>query len=329
MPHRVNEVYATRKFVLAWTTLLRNLIDNNQASVLSLADTDGDTTVTVSTGLTDTDTIRLTTPAAGTVDVDSGTGGAHVDSTGTISLDAAAASNFSTSVGALTLAGVSLDIDATAGAATIDATAGVSIDGGAASNFSTSVGALTLAGVSLDIDASAGAATIDATAGVSIDGGAASNFSTSAGALTLSGTTNTIVTGATFTGGAIVDATPSPLTAANSGTTYSIAQSSAYAITLPPAAAGLNFRFVAIAIGNFAVTIGTDSGDNHLYGSVLDDTGAGTADLTAADADDSINLIANTLAIGDTVELWGIDATHWMVTARTTGNGGITITTVT
>jgi hypothetical protein len=79
----------------------------------------------------DIDTSTLDIDASGNVTIDAG-------SSSGISLDASAASNFTTSAGALTLAGVSLDVDATAGAFNIAATA--------ASTITTSGGALTLDG---------------------------------------------------------------------------------------------------------------------------------------------------------------------------------------
>jgi hypothetical protein len=59
--------------------------------------------------------------AGGGINIDAGTAGITIDCDDAISIDAAAASNFTTTSGALTLAGVSLDIDASAGAIAIDA----------------------------------------------------------------------------------------------------------------------------------------------------------------------------------------------------------------
>ena len=79
----------------------------------------------------DIDTSTLDIDASDEITIDAG-------SSSGISLDASAASNFTTSTGALTLAGVSLDVDATSGAFNIAATA--------ASTVTTSGGALTLDG---------------------------------------------------------------------------------------------------------------------------------------------------------------------------------------
>ena len=79
----------------------------------------------------DIDTSTLDIDASDEITIDAG-------SSSGISLDASAASNFTTSTGALTLAGVSLDVDATGGAFNIAATA--------ASTVTTSGGALTLDG---------------------------------------------------------------------------------------------------------------------------------------------------------------------------------------
>ena len=86
---------------------------------------------------------------------DSDTGAITADSTAGISLDAAAASNFTVAGANLVLnTTTSGDIDLTAaanldldgGSVDIDSTAAISLDAGAASNFTTSDGALTLSG---------------------------------------------------------------------------------------------------------------------------------------------------------------------------------------
>jgi hypothetical protein len=105
---------------------------------------------------------------ATTIDADATT--VNVDATGAISLDAAAASNFTVDDAGLTLettdggggggsvtinaAGATSDVDIDAGYdVTIDAVNSVSIDAGAASNFTTTVGKVTIdgaAGIELD-----------------------------------------------------------------------------------------------------------------------------------------------------------------------------------
>lgn len=103
----------------------------------------------------------------------------NVDSTGSVTLDAGAASNLSTSAGALTLAG--------AGGVTVTSTGGqLSLNGTGQT--------VDLNSAALDIDAS-DAITIDSTAGISLDAGAASNLTTSAGALTLDGAAGVNIAG--------------------------------------------------------------------------------------------------------------------------------------
>lgn len=87
-----------------------------------------------------------------------------VDSTNSISLDAAAASNFTTSAGAIT----------------VDGASGIFIEGNASEIDITTTGAT---------DMNTGTFTLDATSTFSIDGVGASNVTTDSGALTLSTTT--------------------------------------------------------------------------------------------------------------------------------------------
>lgn len=147
-----------------------------------------------------------------------------IDTAGAISLDAAAASNFTTSSGALTLdgnggvniAGNAAEIDVTttgaldmnSGAGTWDSSAGISLDGAAASNFTVTAGDLVLstvtsgeldltsaglmdvnAGANLDIDVT-GTVDILASSTFSIDGTGASNVTADTGDLTVSTTTS-------------------------------------------------------------------------------------------------------------------------------------------
>lgn len=118
--------------------------------------------VTISSGLASADAINITASnAGGGIDVDSGTAGFIVDTTGSISLDAGAATNLTTS-------GAGIDI-------TIDATAGrVIIDGGEAAADAVTIAATDVAG-GIDIDSGTGGVAIDSTAAFSIDGATASN----------------------------------------------------------------------------------------------------------------------------------------------------------
>jgi len=179
-------------------------------------------------GTWDASTLDIT--ATSTVDVtgtvvavDSTAGDITLDAVGGgISLDGAAASNFTTSAGALTLdgnggvniAGNTSEVDITttgavdvnAGIVTVDSTSSISIDAAAASNFTTSVGAVTINGADginiegnsseIDltttgaVDINAGTVEIDSSSTFSIDGVGASNVTTDGGSLTLSTTTS-------------------------------------------------------------------------------------------------------------------------------------------
>jgi hypothetical protein len=125
------------------------------------------------------------TNAAGGVDINAGSGGVDIDSTNSISIDAAAASNFTTSSGTLTL----------------DGSAGVIIEGNANpvdinSGFGTwdasilqltSTGLMDLSsGANIDIDAVT-SITIDSGNGLSLGAGSASDFTTSSGIITVDG----------------------------------------------------------------------------------------------------------------------------------------------
>ena len=106
-------------------------------------------------------TVSGVTDLNGNVDIDNTT--TTIDSSDTISLDAGAASNFTTSAGTLTLSG--------AGGITATSTGGT----------------LTLNGAGQTVDLDGAAINIDASSALSLDAAAASNFSTSDGAITIDG----------------------------------------------------------------------------------------------------------------------------------------------
>lgn len=92
--------------------------------------------------------------------IDSGTGGSAIDSTGAISIDAAAASNFTTSVGDLSL---------------ISSAGSVVITGAQAAADAIDINASNAAG-GIDVDAGTGGIAVDTTGGLSLDAATASNF---------------------------------------------------------------------------------------------------------------------------------------------------------
>ncbi len=130
------------------------------ASLNLLSDVGG---ITLRSGLGSADAINIEANgnAAGGLDVDAGTAGVIVDTTGAISLDSAAASNF-TVTGAFDL--------------TANSTLGsVIITGGEAAVDAIQINASDAAG-GIDINLGTGGITIDTTGAMSFDGAATSNF---------------------------------------------------------------------------------------------------------------------------------------------------------
>ncbi|MBI5369713.1 hypothetical protein HZA85_00775, partial [Candidatus Uhrbacteria bacterium] len=114
-------------------------------------------------GVADAILLDADNSAAGGIDMDAGTGGATLDTTGAFSIDGATASNVTVTGSAasltlsvagggaqsvvLTSAGTganAIDINATAGGFDVDAAGAATIDAAGASNFTTSTGSLTL-----------------------------------------------------------------------------------------------------------------------------------------------------------------------------------------
>jgi hypothetical protein len=140
---------------------------------------------------------------------------------------------------------------------------------------------------------------------------------------TLTAATLTSTAGLTNTNGMVTKSSSAAaitlarvLTILDSGGVFSVAKTSAYAITLPTPAQGLRFKFMVLDTGSFAVTI--SSGGAHLNGIVSVNsvnvvmTGT-TLSLTSAGA------------LGDWVEFEGIDATHYLVTGACLNAADITI----
>lgn len=164
------------------------------ASVLVLSDVGG---VTIQGGLGSADAINIVASnAAGGIDIDAGTAGFIVDTTGGISLDAAAASNF-TATGAFditiqsTAGSILLNAgEAVADAVNIDSTGGFDLDAALQINIDSAQAAATAVRVNasnaaggIDVDAGTGGIAIDTTGALSLDSAATSNFTvTGAGA---------------------------------------------------------------------------------------------------------------------------------------------------
>jgi hypothetical protein len=106
------------------------------------------------------------------------------------------------------------------------------------------------------------------------------------------------------------------LTADDSGGVFSVAKTSAYAITLPTPAQGLRFKFMVLDTGANAVTIA--AGSNMLWGAVnVNNTLTAMTGTTLS--------LASGGSIGDWVEFEGIDATHYLVTGACIAAADITI----
>ena len=127
--------------------------------------------ITIAGGLGTGDAVNITaSTAGGGIDIDASTGGVIVDTTGGISLDGAAASNF-TVTGAFDL--------------TLNSTLGsVVVTGGEAAVDAIDINASDAAG-GIDIDCGTGGITIDSTGAFSIDGAAASNVTVTGAGLDL------------------------------------------------------------------------------------------------------------------------------------------------
>lgn len=167
------------------------------ASIEVVSDVGG---VTITGGVASADAINIVASnAGGGIDIDAGTAGFIVDTTGGISLDSAAASNF-TATGAfdITVQSTAGSIlinagEAAADAVNVDSTGGFDLDAALQINIDSSQAAAansvrivaSAADGGMDIDAGTGGITIDSTGAVSIDGAAASNFSVSGAGIDL------------------------------------------------------------------------------------------------------------------------------------------------
>jgi hypothetical protein len=171
-------------------TLAETLVAGNVTGGTNIAITSGDSiTATATLPLTATGQLALTSAqaavnavrvnasnAAGGIDMDCGTGGATLDSTGGISLDAAAASNFSTTTGTLTLSST----QAAGGGIVLVSSAGTGAGAVRILASDTAGG--------IDVDCGTNGFTLDSTGTMSLDAAASSNVTTSVGTLTVSAT---------------------------------------------------------------------------------------------------------------------------------------------
>ena len=105
----------------------------------------------------------------------------------------------------------------------------------------------------------------------------------------------------------------------DSGRTYYLNIAGGFTVTLPAPANGAKFKFIVKTAPTTAYIIATNSSANIIYGTISDTTAT-----VAANAEDTINFVASTALIGDSVELTS-DGTNWYMTAQSQANGGITV----
>ncbi len=97
------------------------------------------------------------------------------------------------------------------------------------------------------------------------------------------------------------------ITADENGKTFYLSLAGGFASTLPAPALGLRFRFVVKTAPTTAYTIGTNAGDNVMFGMMVER--AGGAGVAGA-ARDVFNFVANQAIVGDWVEFY-CDGTNW------------------
>ena len=165
--------------------------------------------LTFTSGLASADAINITaTDAAGGIDIDSGTAGFIINTTGAVSLDSAAASNFtvtgafdltaqSTAGSILLIAGEAvadaLNFDAASGGLDVNVGLQMNLDSAQAAVDAVRVIASDLAG-GIDVDAGTGGITIDTTGTLSFDSAGATNLTaTGAFDVTVNSTAGSVI----------------------------------------------------------------------------------------------------------------------------------------
>jgi len=106
------------------------------------------------------------------------------------------------------------------------------------------------------------------------------------------------------------------LSKADSGGLFSVAKTSAYAITLPVPEQGLSFEFFVLDTGANAVTI--SNGSAHLFGSVS------VNNVSTAMTGTTITLTASG-SVGDNIKFQGVDSTHYLVSGSCIAAADITV----
>ena len=109
------------------------------------------------------------------------------------------------------------------------------------------------------------------------------------------------------------------ITASENGTTFYLSNAGGFTSTLPAPQIGLKYTFIVRIAPTTAYIIGTNSGDNVLYGTFLDIVG----ELTYFTIKDTITFVASTSLKGDRLEVES-DGTSWYCKAFSGADGGIT-----
>lgn len=294
------------------TIRIRNQQGTNAASV-DISSTAGGLTLTGGLGTADAVNI-VASAVGGGIDIDSGTAGFIVDTTGAISLDGAAASNF-TVTGAgidLTLSSASGSIPISAGEAIANAiglqaaAGGIDVNGALQINIDSSQAAADAiriissnAGGGIDIDAGTTGIAIDTTGAFSIDGAAASNITTTGAGIDL--------TLSSSGGSVLVESTENAALAirlhANGGTSETIQVHSdqgtgVSSIGLLSDVGGITVRATGLASAdaiNLEAAAGGIDMDSALQTVITSSQASATAiQLTASDAAGGINLTSGT-----------------------------------
>lgn len=116
------------------------------------------------------------------------------------------------------------------------------------------------------------------------------------------------------------------LTANQSGSTLYLDLAGGFAVTLPSPALGLNYDFWVKTAPTGAYTIVSGGSANIIVGHVISsEDAAGSGDFETSGGD-TITLVANTAVKGDRVYLHS-DGTSWYVSAETSVQDAVTITT--
>lgn len=261
--------------------------------------------IELNSSLADNGALRLVASnVAGGIDIDAGTGGITIDTTNAISLDAAAASNFTTTVGNLTL-------DATTGLVNIDGGSGINIGSKAEAqpiNIGTGAAARmitignTTSTTTVDIDTGTGGFIVDTASGggISLDAtGASCNFTLASTGdaqdltIALTGANNSSI---------VIDSAGTGVDAIrfNSAGGIDIDTAGQYNVNTSSTAANA-FRFSCAGAGGFDMDLGSSGFDLDTTGPInlaTSEGAGGSITLDAATNNGGITLSSGSQGIG-------------------------------